>query len=239
VVRYAVVYSPQGRYDALETGKQHGRSKMNGLIRMLEVALGCLARAKEREPSTLELLLHDLRHTQITRAQAEAALVRLDHVLNTMACEMHEIGRLEACQDIGRGTPSGIEIDRHACALGRLSDILSLGLDVSKGGHAQVLGVLGSGDEKLDVLGSDYAIALLRPHECTQCGRIRRNEIVRATVLVGTFIDPRCMDRHKCKSTGAAPMNPRSRMATSFLEIFCENADIARTHQISLEYRDA
>jgi hypothetical protein len=52
--------SPHRRDDALEAGEQHRRCEVHGFVRVLMVALGCLACAKIGEEGILEIQLHQL-----------------------------------------------------------------------------------------------------------------------------------------------------------------------------------
>jgi hypothetical protein len=88
-------YSPHRRHYTLEARVQHRRSKVDDLVRLLLVSLGCLARRQIREPRLVEVERHQLGHRKLAVAEMEAALECVIEVLGSVASEVHKVRRLD------------------------------------------------------------------------------------------------------------------------------------------------
>jgi hypothetical protein len=129
--------SPHRRDDALEARMQHCCRKVHDLVRLLLVALGCLTRRQIREPALVEVQIHQLRHRQLAVAEVEAALKRVIEVLGSMACEMHEVHRLDP---VGHalhrgGARNGFDGTAGPTGLRRGANVAHLPVNVMKRRH--------------------------------------------------------------------------------------------------------
>jgi hypothetical protein len=121
--------------DALEARVQHRRRKVDNLVRLLFVALGRLARRQVRKPRLVEVQIHQLGHRELPVAKVEAALERVVHILGSMACKMHEIGRLDL---VGHAlhcgsTRDGFDSTAGPTGLRRGTNVGHLPVDVMEG----------------------------------------------------------------------------------------------------------
>jgi hypothetical protein len=92
-------HSPHCCHHTLEARVQHRRCKVDDLVRLLLVSLGCLARRKIREPRLVEVQPHQLGHRQLAVAEMEAAVECVCLILSTMAREMNKMGGLDAVRN--------------------------------------------------------------------------------------------------------------------------------------------
>jgi hypothetical protein len=61
---------------------------MDNLVCVFSIALGCLARAEEREEAVVHARTYEVRDGEIAVAETKVALVRLGVVLDSVACEV-------------------------------------------------------------------------------------------------------------------------------------------------------
>jgi hypothetical protein len=62
---------------------------MYGLVRLVVVALGRLARAEERKIRSGKIELHEVGHRDVVIAEVERALQRVAAVLGAVTCDVH------------------------------------------------------------------------------------------------------------------------------------------------------
>jgi hypothetical protein len=93
------VHSPHRRDYALEAGMQHRSCKVNGLLRLLCVALGRLARRQIGEPRLAKVQIHELRNGELPVTEVETAIECARLILSAMACQMNKVGFLDAVGD--------------------------------------------------------------------------------------------------------------------------------------------
>jgi hypothetical protein len=179
--------SPHRRNHVLEAGEQHCCSKMHDLIWLLGIALGCLAGGEIREPGLIKLELHEPRDGQLVVIEIKAALERVRPVLEAVAREMNEAGRLDPfgyplyCCLRRNGLDGMSKVHRGGCRF----HTFQLFLDVPQFAQARVFGRVLAYEEHVDVGGPDRWDLCLSPEQSRDSRSVRRDDVVRAALSIG------------------------------------------------------
>jgi hypothetical protein len=207
-----VQYSPHRSHYALEPDEEHRRCKMDGLVRLVAIALGGLACTEEREERALEVELHQAGHGQdIVITEMKRALEWLAGVLQPVACNVHQVRGWERRRrfrglrhELGRGSI----LDPGF--LNNRADVCRLHFDFAERGQTCVGGVLGGDEQELCVSRPDWLEALARAQESGERGCVRGDDVVGATFLVVACVDASRVDWNVRKFACGAPVEPRS-----------------------------
>jgi hypothetical protein len=135
---------------------------MHDLFGVDGITLGSLARAKKSEERVLQIYLHELRHAQVARGQAEVTFVRLGPVLIAMAREVYHVRCLDHVDNSGCTHGMNVRVSGRSGLLDSVEDALYFLRNIPKARSAFVVSILGSDSQKLDILRRERTYAFLR-----------------------------------------------------------------------------
>jgi hypothetical protein len=208
---------------------QHRRRDMHDLVRLLCVALGCLARREIREPGLIEVELHQLGHCQLPVAEMEAAFECVCLILGSMTREVNKVGVLDlVCDPFDRGMVcDGVDTALMLTRLCRVFDRCELTFHEPQPWHrGQCAGVFAH-SEDVEAAGSSLRCLVLCVEQRRECRSVGRDRVVRAadSIAHGTVVDACCVDRQESEVACGTPMQPRLCAACRWLGCNCQTSN--------------
>jgi hypothetical protein len=167
---------------------------MDGLIRLLTVALGGLASTKEGQACAVQLDIHERRDGESPISQAETALERLLRILLAMARQMHDVRLwknvchlLNGCREL---TSVAYDVDERVRVAHKLCNLRDLALHLLETSHVRLGCLIGSRRQHSHILPSHRSGNVPRPLEGGEAWRIRGDDVVCAAFLRASSVHP-------------------------------------------------